>query len=142
MKKILFLSLLVLVVSNLVAQSTEEKVLQRVKELNTAIFSAKDSVALEGLLADKLTYGHSTGKIEDRPTMISGAVHSNQTYSDFVMDSASVFFQGNNTAIVRHVLRAISTADGKQTPLHLNVLQVWVKQDKQWKLTARQAVKL
>jgi ketosteroid isomerase-like protein len=75
--------------------------------------------------------------------MISGAVHSTSTYKDFVMDSATVFFQEKNTAVVRHVLRAISVDKaGKESPLHINVLQVWVKQKKQWKLTARQAVKI
>jgi len=44
---------------------------------------------------------------------------------------------------VRHVLRATAIDKaGKQTPLHLNVLQLWVMQNKQWKLMARQAVKL
>ena len=142
MKKNILLSLLLLVAINSFSQSNEEKVLQRVKKLNDAIFMNKDSMALEGLMADKVTYGHSTGKVEDRKMMISDAVNSKQTYTNFVMDSATVFFEGNKTAIVRHVLRAISTENGKEMPLHLNVLQVWVNQNDQWKLTARQAVKL
>jgi hypothetical protein len=41
------------------------------------------------------------------------------------------------------VLKATSVdMQGKESPLHLNVLQVWVMQNKQWKLMARQAVKL
>jgi hypothetical protein len=74
--------------------------------------------------------------------MIHGAISNPGTYSNFVMDSATVFFE-NNAAVVRHVLKAIAIdKEGKQTPLHLNVLQVWVMQNKQWKLMARQAVKL
>ena len=143
MKKNILLSLLFLVVINSFSQSSnEEKVLQRVKQLNDAIFINKDSMALEGLMADKVTYGHSNGKLEDRTKMISGAINSKQTYSNFVMDSATVFFEGDKTAVVRHVLRAVSTENGKETPLHLNVLQVWVNQNNQWKLMARQAVKL
>jgi ketosteroid isomerase-like protein len=141
MKK-LFVILLLALVINSSAQTDEQKVLDRVKQLNTAIFINKDSAALEGLMADKVTYGHSNGKLENRQEMIHGAITSPNTYSDFMMDSASVFFE-NNTAVVRHVLKATSIdKEGKQTPLHLNVLQVWVNQNKQWKLTARQAVKL
>jgi len=142
MKKNILLSLLLLVVISSFSQSNEEKVLQRVKQLNDAIFVNKDSMALEGLMADKVTYGHSTGKVEDRKMMISDAINSKQTYTNFAMDSATVFFEGNKTAIVRHVLKAISTENGKETPLHLGILQVWVNQNDQWKLTARQAVKL
>ncbi len=141
MKK-LFVFLFLALTIHSSAQTDEQKVLQRVKQLNDAIFINKDSVALEGLLADKVTYGHSGGKVENRAEMIHGAISNPGTYSNFVMDSASVFFQ-NNTAVVRHVLKATSIdKDGKQSPLHIGVLQVWVKQKKQWKLMARQAVKL
>ena len=142
MKK-LFLFLFVAIAIRSSAQTNEQKVLDRVKQLNTAIFVNKDSVALDGLMAEKVTYGHSSGKIENRPEMISGAVHSPSTYKNFMMDSATVFFEGKNTAVVRHVLKATSVdMQGKESPLHLGVLQVWVMQNKQWKLMARQAVKL
>lgn len=124
------------------AQTAEEKVLQRVTQLNNAIFGVKDSIALEGLLADKVSYGHSSGKIENRNEMIHGAVSNTGSYANFIMNGASVYFE-NKTAIVRHVLNATSIdTEGKKSPLHIGILQVWVKQKRQWKLTARQAVKL
>jgi hypothetical protein len=61
--------------------------------LNDAIFIKKDSVALDGLMAEKVTYGHSSGKIENRPEMIAGAIHSPSTYKNFVMDSAAFFLK-------------------------------------------------
>jgi Domain of unknown function (DUF4440) len=141
MKKVFVFFFLALTVHSF-AQTDEQKVLQRVKQLNDAIFVKKDSVALEGLLADKVTYGHSTGKIENRPEMIWGAMSHQGSYANFVMDSATVFFE-NGTAVVRHVLRAMAIdMEGKSTPLHINVLQIWVMQNKEWKLMARQAVKL
>lgn len=124
------------------AQTKEEKVLQRIKQLNEAVFGVKDSVALENLLADKVTYGHSTGKIENRREMITAAVANTTRYADFKMEDAVVYFE-NKTAIVRYVISATNIGmDGKTSPLHLGLLQVWIKQKKEWKLTARQAVKL
>ena len=67
--------------------------MKRVKQLNDAIFFNKDSIALERLLAGKLSYGHSGGKIENRKEMIHNAVNSATTYNDFVMDSATVFLK-------------------------------------------------
>jgi len=138
-----FILTFVLASSLTFAQTNEQKVLDKVKQLNAAIFMNKDSIALEGLMANKVTYGHSGGKVENRSEMISGAVHSPSTYKNFMMDSATVFFEGKNTAVVRHVLKATSIdKEGKESPLHLGVLQVWIMQNKQWKLMARQAIKL
>ena len=142
MKK-LFLVLFIASTIQSFGQTEEQKVLERVKQLNTAIFINKDSLALEGLMADKVTYGHSAGKIENRSEMISAAIHSPSTYKNLMMESPSVFFEGKNTAVVRHVLKATSVdKEGKESPLHIGILQVWVKQHKQWKLMARQAVRL
>lgn len=140
--KNLFIILFLAITFQSSAQTEEEKVLQRVTQLNNAIFGIKDSIALEGLLANKVSYGHSSGKIENRQEMIHGAVSNTGTYANFIMEGANVYFE-NNTAIVRHVLKATSIDKaGKESPLHIGILQVWVKQKKQWRLTARQAVKL
>jgi antitoxin component YwqK of YwqJK toxin-antitoxin module len=140
--KNLFIILFLVITIQSTAQTEEEKVLQRVTQFNNAVFGVKDSIVLEGLLADKVSYGHSSGKTENRQEMIHGAVSNTGTYSNFVMEGATVYFE-NNAAIVRHVLKATAIdKDGKQSPLHIGILQVWVKQKKQWRLTARQAVKL
>lgn len=141
MKKLIVFILLTVTIQSF-AQTEEERVLQRIKQLNEAIFGAKDSVALENLLSDKVTYGHSTGKIENRQEMIIGAITNANNYTDFKMEDAVVYFK-NKTAIVRCVISGTNISkEGKTSPLHLGLLQVWIKQKKQWKLTARQAVKL
>ena len=123
-------------------QTEEEKVLDRVKQLNESIFGKRDSLALEGLMADKVTYGHSVGRIENRQEMIQAAISNPGSYSGVMMEGATVFFV-NKVAVVRHVLKATSIAkDGSQSALNINILQVWVKQKKQWKLTARQSVRI
>ena len=133
-----FLSLFI----HLSAQTKETELFQRVKQFNDAIFMVKDSIALERLLADKVSYGHSSGKIENRQEMMHGAISNTGSYSNISLEDFSVYFE-NNSAIVRHTLKGTSIEkDGKQTPLHIGLLQIWVKQKKQWKLTARQAVKL
>lgn len=137
---VLFFSLVLFIQSS--AQTKETELFQRVKQLNDAIFLVKDSIALEGLLADKVSYGHSTGKIENRQEMIHGAISNAGTYTNISLEDFTVFFE-KKTAIVRHAIKGTSIdKDGKQSPLHIGLLQVWVKQKIQWKLTARQAVKL
>ncbi|HEY4336583.1 MAG TPA: nuclear transport factor 2 family protein, partial [Puia sp.] len=64
--------------------------------------------------------------------------------SDFVtvdLSNQTVKVVGN-TAWVRHTLTATTNDGGKPGNAHLSVLLVWVKQKGQWRLLARQAVKI
>ena len=48
----------------------------------------------------------------------------------------------DNDAIVRHTLTGETERDGKTNPVKIGVLMVWHKQNGNWKLLARQAVRL
>jgi ketosteroid isomerase-like protein len=47
-----------------------------------------------------------------------------------------------NAAIARHIWLSESELDGKATTTRIGVLQVWQKQDGDWKLLARQGFSL
>lgn len=47
-----------------------------------------------------------------------------------------------NAAIARHIWLSESELDGKTTTTRIGVLQVWQKQDGDWKLLARQGFTL
>ncbi len=120
----------------------EKEVMDKMENLNNAIFVNKDSVALAGMLDEKLSYAHSDGHIENKAEMIKNAVHNLTTYRNVGMEKTSVVFF-NNTAIARQQLNALQTDNtGKESPLHLGILQVWIQEGKQWKLVARESVKL
>ena len=141
MKKIICFVLLLLSLTSF-AQKNEEELLQRITAFNNAVFIAKDSTALDDLLADKVSYGHSSGKIQNRQEMISEAVASPVAFNNLTMEASSIYFE-DKAAIVRHQLKAVTVdKTGKESPLHIGILQVWVKQKGKWKLTARQAYKL
>ncbi len=142
MKKFLIILLTFFSLTAIAQGKAEQKILQQIKALNGAIFVNRDSVVLAGLVDEKVTYGHSGGKIENKAEMVHNAMVSPTTYKDFGMSEVSIYVEGK-TAIVRHVLKAKSfDAAGKEGVLHLNVLQTWIKKNKQWILVARQAVKL
>ena len=142
MKKLL---LLVFLASTLVAcsQSAEEQnVWSSVEALTKAVFETKDSVAIEGLTNKFLTYAHSSGLVEDRPTMIHAAVSSPLKYKDLSIEKGVINIDGN-TAALRHNLRAISIDQrGTESPLNLGILQVWKKNNGKWQIWARQAVRI
>jgi hypothetical protein len=96
---------------------------------------------LDKLTMNELSYGHSSGLIEDKAafeeSLLSGA-------SDFVSIELSdqTLKVVGNTAWVRHKLSAVTNDGGKQGEAHLSVLLIWMKQKGQWRLLARQAVKI
>lgn len=140
MKKSIFLFCLLACSIAGVAQSKAElQVADAVNAWRKAMIDA-DKAGLEAILAPELSYGHSSGKIEDKAAL----VHSISTgESDFItmeLTEQSIKMAGK-TAIVRHKLAGDINDGGKPGSVKLLVLQIWQKQGAAWKLLARQAVR-
>ncbi|OYW20759.1 MAG: hypothetical protein B7Z54_00210 [Sphingobacteriales bacterium 12-47-4] len=135
------LSLFLLLSGN--AQNKEEiRILANTRLLHQTVFGTKDSLVLEKLFGSVVSYGHSSGKVENRAEAIRGILRNRTIYQDLQIDGIQVQIEGT-TAVTRHVMMATElTADNQQRPLKLMVVLVWAKQKKEWKLMARQAVKV
>src|SRR5680860_1628107 len=91
-----------------------------VKELYSAMV-AKDGKTLEKLTAKDLTYGHSSGKIEDKTQYIDAVLNGSIEFSSIVPDEQNIYISGK-TAIVRHIFVAEGTNDGE--PAHLSLIHI------------------
>ena len=141
MKKISVFFLLVSLTMVLKAQtSVESKVANAVEKLRLAMISG-NRADLESIVGKDLTYGHSSGKLEDYATFVETIASGK---SDFVtIDFAKQTIQiAGKTALVRHELHAKTNDGGKPGEVHLGILLVWQKEGKEWKLLGRQAYKL
>lgn len=95
----------------------------------------------EELTSAKLSYGHSSGLIEDQGTCIASMVSGKFKFLRIDIINQTIDIEGN-TAIVRHEFNADTNDEGKAPgTVKLKVLQVWHKLDNHWRLLARQAVK-
>lgn len=123
------------------AQSKEEKeVAARVETLRKAMVDA-DKAALENIAAEELSYGHSTGRIEDKAAFVDVIVSGKNDFVKIEVTDLTIKIVGN-TAIVRHKLTGDTANDGKPATINLGLLMVWQKQKNEWKLLARQGFKL
>ncbi len=94
------------------------------------------------LTSPQLTYGHSSGLIEDRETCIASMVTGKYKFLSLELSEQTVAVSGQ-TAIVRHRFFAHTHDEGKEPgTVTLHVLQVWQKGNEGWQLLARQAVRL
>jgi ketosteroid isomerase-like protein len=123
-----------------VNQNDETAVAAAVEQLRLAMVSG-DRAALENIAAEQLSYGHSGGLIENKAEFVEKIASGNSDFVSITLSEQSIAISGK-TAIVRQRLDAVTNDGGKPGEAHIKVLLVWQKQGKQWKLLARQAVKI
>ena len=142
MKKIIFLFLLAAVTGiALHAQTKDEQaVAAAVETLRKAMLDG-DRAALQKISSPALSYGHSGGKVEDQAAFVEALASGANDFVTIDLSEQTIQVTGN-TAIVRHKLNGTSNDGGKPGVVKIAVMTVWIKQGKEWKLLARQAVKL
>ena len=101
----------------------------------------KDSIALSSLLADDVTYGHTNGLIQTKAQLIRDVVSGVQDYK-IIEPSDMNIRVFDHTAIVD--MKSAVKMIFNNNPLEFNmyVTLVWIRKDGDWKLEARQSVKL
>ena len=143
MKKLIVFTCIVLIQTTQVlqAQSAEEKkVADAVEVLRKALISAEQP-ALDRITAPELSYGHSSGKIEDKAAFIEALTTGRSDFVSIELKDQTIQIVGS-TAIVRHKLTAETFNDGVTGNVSIGVLLIWQKQNGDWKLVARQAYKI
>lgn len=123
------------------SQSENQKaVFKTVEELCKAMIDA-DKITLEQLAADSLSYGHSNGRVESKIEFIENIVSGKSDFVTIDLSEQTISIT-KNVAVVRHVLNATTNDEGKPGTVKLKVLLVFEKEKGNWKLLARQSVKL
>lgn len=96
---------------------------------------------LETLVSDKLSYGHSSGKLEGKVSFIESLISGSSDFVKINLTDQSIQLFGK-TAIVRNKLFASTNDGGKPGEVKLGIILIWQKHEKHWQLIARQAFKL
>ncbi|WP_379762545.1 nuclear transport factor 2 family protein [Flagellimonas marina] len=120
---------------------SEEDVKKVVIKFNNAMVNA-DSIQLVDLTSDDLTYGHSSGLVQNKREFIDDVVHGPFNFSmiNNPLQSVHLF---DDTAIVRHVFEAKATNNGELVDIRIGNIQVYKQNEEgKWQLLARQAYKL
>ncbi|SFI31295.1 nuclear transport factor 2 family protein [Methylobacterium brachiatum] len=111
-----------------------------VDSLTQALLAA-DGAALDALTLDGLSYGHSSGVVQDKAAFIAALTSGASRFPSITLSDRSASVIGED-AIVRHVFSGEAVSNGKTAPVHIGVLQVWRRDGGRWRLMARQAFKL
>lgn len=127
--------LLFFVYSSVQAQSLDAAI----EKLNIALIR-KDTAALNKLVHNSISYGHSNGWIESKADMKADLYNGKLVYNTIGQEITETLQEGN-MACVRSNATIDVVYNGKPMTFKLHVLQVWNKTGKNWQLVARQSVK-
>lgn len=143
MKKIFLFVITILFVNIAVlAQSKDEAAVAAVVETLRKAMVDGDRAALEKIASDKLSYGHSGGHVEGKAEFVEKIAGGSSDFVSIDLLDQTISVSGT-AAVVRHKLNASTNDKGKgPAEVHLAVLLVFQKEGKEWKLLARQAVKV
>jgi len=100
----------------------------------------KDAAAFEPLLTHDVTYGHSSGRLENKAQFVANVLDPKTKWKSIYGAKQTNFFSGD-TAVSRHIMAGENARDGKPGTSNMDVMMVWQKQSGAWKLLARQAFK-
>ena len=140
--KLLLVILFSLPVDAIMAQNKDEQAISNaIKELSQAMIDA-NQIKLDELTSENLSYGHSSGLIEDKDAFITAIIDGKSGFITIDLTDQTISIN-NNVAIVRHILSADTDNKGQeQGHVKLGVMQVWQKEKGKWLLLARHATRL
>ncbi|MDP3469147.1 MAG: nuclear transport factor 2 family protein [Daejeonella sp.] len=118
----------------------EQRVVQLVNDFNQAIIST-DSTGLKSLVWEDLSYGHSSGLVQDKAAFIAGVMNGPNFFKKFDLQNQTIKVSGKN-AVVRHVAIAHAVNQGNPVEIRFGNILIWQKKQGHWKLLARQGYKL
>ena len=96
---------------------------------------------VEYITDESLSYGHSSGAVENKSEFVEKIASGKSDFLTINNTDQKISITGN-VAVVRHQLFATNNDNGKPGEVKLKILLVFKKIGKDWKLLARQAVKL
>ena len=120
--------------------SAEQAVAAAAEKLRVAMIDPTPA-ALTALVADDLSYGHSGGRVDTKDSFIGDLIAGKSDFVTIAITDQTIKVVGH-TALVRHTLTADTNDSGKPGKVQIKILGVWQQQGGQWKLLARQAVRV
>jgi len=101
----------------------------------------KNRATLEKMTSEKLSYGHSSGTIENKSAYVDAVMNGPFNFISITPKDQTISIT-DNTAIVRHIFEAKGINAGEPVDVRIGAMLVFLKQQDNWKLLARQAYKL
>lgn len=119
------------------------KIMADSKLLMKTIYETKDSATLESLFASTMTHKTADGKIETRAEAIQNIIHNQSVYARADMRSGYGVTKEKDSTTVKYFYRGREIKpDGSNGIYTANMVMVWVKEKKKFKLLRLETIKV
>ena len=118
----------------------EQQIVQLENQRFEAMTSA-DTDALKLILADELTYTHTSAAQDTKQSLIQALQSGTLKYESMVTDDVKVRVYGD-TAVVTGSAKVTVMSRGQQNSFALRFTDVYAKQDERWQMVAWQSTRL
>jgi ketosteroid isomerase-like protein len=122
------------------AESADEAAVQKAIDNLVKALVAADKAALEAVVSDQLSFGHSSARTETKAEFVRNILDKKPIYKSVTIGDPKISVAGNNV-VARYTAAVEVEAGGKEMSLKLSVMTVWVKDGGTWKLLAHQSFK-
>ncbi len=97
---------------------------------------------LLAILSADLVYGHSSGKIDTRASLIQSLISGESDFVKINISNQKIHKTGKSVFVVTHQLNAVTNNNGNPGEIKLFILLIWEKVKGKFQLMARQATRI
>jgi len=123
------------------AQNAEEQVKQADRRWAEATIKM-DIPTLEQLLADDLTYTHSSGRSETKTEFLTAIKTQSLKYEALEPQEVKVRVHGNMAVLNSLASMTVRPAGGQSNTFRARILRVYMRDKGAWRLTAHQSTRI
>jgi hypothetical protein len=122
------------------ALSKHEEINLKMSQIDEALI-AKDTSALGVLLHNDLTLGHSNGWLETKSDLQKTLIEEGVLYRSIeLIGEPEIHFQSGHLISTRRDINVNGIFNSTPFEVKLNVLELWIYENGNWQLLARQSV--
>ena len=118
-----------------------ERAIEALEDKRYEAMKRADREALEQLLADDLTYVHTSGRVETKSQFINSIESGEILYRSIDREDVQVRIYGS-TAVVTGLANVTVELRGRVEHLRIRFIDVYVRQNGRWNMVAWQSTRL
>jgi len=138
-------SLLMMMVVTPVILSAQDKQVMAVESATKSLVGLLENPTEKDLLAilsADLVYGHSSGKIDTRASLIQSLMSGESDFVKIDISNQKIHKTSKSVFAVTHQLNAVTNNSGNPGEVKLFILLIWEKVKGKFQLMARQATRI
>lgn len=124
----------------LVSKNSKVALRESLNTFTQALIEPSEKV-LDRITDDKLSYGHSSGLIQNKSEFIDDVLHGGFDFLSIDLLDQKIIYK-DHLAVVRHVFMSQAIKNEQAVDVKIGVILVWSFNSNGWKLIARQAYQL